>query len=238
MAENSSHNSGRPIVCYVSDRKALPAHHSASNILDRVLDKVRTTADAEADWIQIREKDLPTRELLNLVRAAIRIIEGMPRKPLVFVNDRIDIALGAGAAGAHLGRESAPVREAVRWCHAGNAPAEFLIGVSCHHIDEAREAEISGANYLFFGPVFDTPSKKSFGPPQGIEQLAQICRTIRIPVIAIGGVSEVNAAECIKAGAAGIAAIRLFQEPRDLMALRDSIAGLHRPAAAAPESSH
>jgi thiamine-phosphate pyrophosphorylase len=225
MADNSSHDSGRPIVCYVSDRKALAAPRPEGCVLD----KVRAAVDAQADWIQIREKDLPTGELLNLVRGAIRAIEAAASRPFVIVNDRLDIALAARAGGAHLGRESIPVHEAVHWCRGGNAPAEFLIGVSCHHINEARDAEIAGASYLFFGPVFDTPSKKAFGPPQGIARLAHICQTVRIPVIAIGGVNEENAVECMKAGAAGIAAIRLFQEPSDPSALRDSIAALHRP---------
>jgi len=233
MIENPFLNSGSPIVCYVTDRNALAAPYPASSILE----KVRAAAHAQADWIQIREKDLPTGDLLNLAREAIRAIEGAATKPRVIVNDRLDIALAARVAGAHLGRESAPAREVVRWCRRGNAPAEFLIGVSCHDIDEAREAESSGVNYLFFGPIFDTPSKRSFGPPQGMAQLAEVCRAIRIPVIAIGGVNEENAAECVKAGAAGIAAIRLFQAPGDLGAIRDSIAGLHRLSTQAPESS-
>jgi thiamine-phosphate pyrophosphorylase len=224
MADHSSHNSGHPIVCYVTDRKAFAGPCLRSELLE----KARAAADAQADWIQIREKDLPAADLLSLVREAVRAVKESIDKPRVIVNDRIDIALAARAAGAHLGSESVALRDAVRWCRGGNAPDGFLIGVSCHHMDEAREAEISGANYLFFGPVFDTPSKRSFGSPQGPAQLAQICHAIRIPVIAIGGVNEKNAAECMKAGAAGVAAIRLFQEQKNLAALRASIDGLHR----------
>jgi thiamine-phosphate pyrophosphorylase len=127
----------------------------------------------------------------------------------------------------HLGGESVPVREVVRWCRSGNAPAGFLVGVSCHDLDQARDAESAGASYVFFGPVFDSPAKRAFGPPQGVARLAEACRAVRIPVIAIGGVNEENGADCIRAGAAGIAAIRLFQEPREPAALKEAVARMH-----------
>ena len=145
----------------------------------------------------------------------------------VIVNDRLDVALAAGAAGVHLGGESVPAREVVRWCRRRNAPAGFLIGVSCHSLEEAREAEDSGASYVFFGPVFETPSKKKFGPPQGIARLGEACRAVRIPVIAIGGVNEGNVAECLRAGAAGIAAIRMFQESSEAETLKRAIKRIH-----------
>jgi thiamine-phosphate pyrophosphorylase len=126
----------------------------------------------------------------------------------------------------HLGEESVPVREVVSWCRSGNAPAKFLIGASCHSMDQAREAEDSGASYIFFGPVFDTPSKRTFGAPQGVARLHEVCRAVRLPVIAIGGVNEENGAECIRAGAAGIAAIRLFQEALDAEEIRRRVARL------------
>ena len=223
MTESSSCSSVGPVVCYVTDRKALAACAMPSKLSD----KIRAAAAARADWIQIREKDLPTAELFTLAREATQTTGKISARPLIIVNDRLDVALAAQAAGVHLGRESISVRDTVRWCRAGNAPDKFLIGVSCHGIDEAQEAENSGANYVFFGPVFDTPSKRSYGSPQGIAQLAQVCRSVRIPVIAIGGVNEENSVECLKAGARGIAAIRLFQEPVDLTALRNSIARLH-----------
>jgi len=146
----------------------------------------------------------------------------------VIVNDRLDVALAAGAAGVHLGGGSMPAGEVVRWCRGGNAPAEFLVGVSCHSFEETREAEAAGANYAYFGPVFETPSKTPFGPPQGIARLAEVCRSVRLPVIAIGGVNEENGAECLRAGATGVAAIRLFQEARDAAELAAQVARLHR----------
>ena len=110
---------------------------------------------------------------------------------------------------------------------AGNAPHDFLAGVSCHSLDDARQAEAAGANYLFFGPVFETPAKKQFGAPQGIEKLAEACRAVKIPVIAIGGMSGPRSIECLRTGASGIAAIRMFQEPRDPTALRSAVEQIH-----------
>ena len=122
------------------------------------------------------------------------------------------MALAAGAAGVHLRGDSVPASVAVRWLSETGAPAGFLVGVSCHSREDAIKAEAAGANYVFFGPVFDTPAKRKFGAPQGIARLADVCRSVQIPVIAIGGIDESNAVECLRAGSAGIAAIRMFQE--------------------------
>jgi thiamine-phosphate diphosphorylase len=194
-----------------------------------LLEKIRAAAQAGVDWIQIRENDLPARELLALVREAVSIMQLSAGKTLVIVNDRLDVALAAGAAGIHLGGESAPAQEVVRWCRAGNAPAGFRIGVSCHNVQETHEAESAVADYALFGPIYDTPSKRSHGAPQGIARLKEVCAAVRIPVIAIGGVNEENAPECIRAGAAGIAAIRMFQEAKSTQALAEAVALLRRP---------
>jgi thiamine-phosphate pyrophosphorylase len=201
-----------PIVCYVTDRKSLGEGDGGEGVLD----KIRAAAAAGVDWVQIREKDLCGRDLLALAREAVAG-EGAAQ---VIVNDRLDVALAAGAAGVHLGRESLGARDVVRWCRGGNAAAEFVVGVSCHSLQEAREAESAGANYIFFGPVFDTPSKRGMGEPRGVARLAEIRGSVAIPVVAIGGVSEKNARECIRAGAAGVAAIRMFQEARDGAAMK------------------
>jgi thiamine-phosphate pyrophosphorylase len=208
-----------PIICYVTDRKSPGVGEGGEGVLG----KIRAAVAAGVDWVQIREKDLSGRDLLALAREAVAG-RGLAR---VIVNDRLDVALAAGAAGVHLGRESLSARDVVRWCRSGNAPAEFLIGVSCHGLEEAREAESAGASYIFFGPVFDTPSKRGMGEPQGVARLAEICRSAAIPVVAIGGVSERNAGECIRAGAAGIAAIRMFQQARDGAAMEAVIERLH-----------
>jgi thiamine-phosphate pyrophosphorylase len=208
----------KPIVCYVTDRKAIGSGDAVRSLTERI----RLAAAAGVDWVQIREKDLGAKDLLALVMHAVAC--GTAK---VIVNDRLDVALAAGAAGVHLGRESAPVAEVARWRRGGNAPPEFLMGVSCHSLEDVREAEAEGASYVFFGPVFETPSKRPFGPPQGIARLAEVCGQVRIPVIAIGGVDEKNAAECFRAGAAGIAAIRLFQENVEPKNLQDRMKRLH-----------
>jgi thiamine-phosphate pyrophosphorylase len=209
-----------PVICYVTNRKSLAAGHPATNLIARI----EAAITAGANWVQIREKDLPARDLFELARAAVR---AAATRAAVFVNDRLDVALAAGAAGVHLGGESLRARDVIRWCRGGNAPPEFRIGVSCHRLEEAREAEDAGADYAFFGPIFDTPAKRAFGEPQGIAKLAEVCSAVGIRVIAIGGVGASNGAECIRAGASGIAAIRMFQEATDEAALLETIARLH-----------
>ncbi len=199
----------------MTDRKSLGVGEGGEGVLG----KIRAAAATGVDWVQIREKDLCGRDLLALAREAVAGC-GSTR---VIVNDRLDVARAARAAGVHLGRESLSARDVVRWCRSGNAPADFMIGVSCHSLQEAREAESAAANYIFFGPVSDTPSKRGMGEPQGVARLAEICRGVTIPVVAIGGITERNAGECVRAGAAGIAAIRMFQEARDVEATKEMI---------------
>jgi thiamine-phosphate pyrophosphorylase len=94
-------------------------------------------------------------------------------------------------------------------------PHGFIVGVSCHSLEAAKSAASSGADYIFFGPVFATPSKAAFGSPQGLERLTEVCRSVNIPVLAIGGITRANISACFSAGASGIAAIRLFQDSAD-----------------------
>jgi thiamine-phosphate pyrophosphorylase len=204
-----------PIICYVTDRKSLGEGGGGAGVLRKICAAIA----AGVDWVQIREKDLSGRDLLRLARGAVAAAGGAR----VIVNDRVDVALAAGAAGVHLGRESLGARDVVSWCRGGNAPADFVVGVSCHSLEDAREAESAGAAYIFFGPVFDTPSKRGMGEPQGVARLGEICRGVMIPVLAIGGVGEDNTAECIRAGTAGIAAIRMFQDARDPAALKNVV---------------
>jgi thiamine-phosphate pyrophosphorylase len=229
----------RRLLCYVTDRNSLPTLRAGHPDL-RVLDKIRGAIDAGVDWVQIREKDLPAGKLLTLVERAIQATQDRVRNNIglatgshfqrvqtkVIVNDRLDVALAASAGGVHLGKESVALGEVVRWCRGGNAPREFLIGASCHTLTEAREAEKAGVSYLIFGPIFDTPSKRAFGRPLGIAELSAVCAAARIPVLAIGGVDMRNARECFLAGAAGIAAIRMFQEAREANELKSAIDSL------------
>ena len=211
-----------PLVFYVTDRKNL-----VQGTVANLLESVRRAAIAQVDFVQVREKDLPTGELLRLVREAVGITKQIGSAS-VLLNDRLDVALAAEASGVHLGGESLPVAELIPWCRAGNAPADFVVGVSCHTIEQAREAERAGASYAFFGPVFDTPSKRSYGSPQGLERLREVSSAVGMPVIAIGGVNDSTAAECIKAGAAGIAAIGWIQKTTDVKALAACVSAIHQ----------
>ena len=210
-------------MCYVSDGKSLGPANRVGNVIARI----QNALAVQADWIQIREKDLAARELLALTRGALVAATGRDPAARVMVNERLDIALAAGAAGVHFGAESLPACDVVHWLRGAQTPADFRVGVSCHSVDQAIQAQEDGASYIFFGPVFDTPAKRVFGAPQGIPSLRKVCRAVRIPVIAIGGVSGDNGADCISAGAAGIAAIRWFQETDDTAALRQAIDRLH-----------
>jgi thiamine-phosphate pyrophosphorylase len=215
----------KPIVCYVTDRSSYPAEKS----VQRVLERIRDAAEAGVDWIQIREKDLSSGFLFALVRDAIsqtRRVRGAQTR--VIVNDRLDVAIACGADGLHLGHASVPPQNAIRWCRGGGTPKEFIVGVSCHSLDDARAAEDAGADYVFFGPVFDSPSKRKFGAPQGAERLREITQALRIPAIAIGGVNAGNARECVNAGAAGVAAIREFQDSAAHDRARKFVEAVHR----------
>lgn len=198
----------------MTDRRALQGaqDHSAECSeppASLLLEAIHTASTAGVDWIQIREKDLAGRALAKLVRGAVADTRGTVTR--ILVNGRLDVALAAGAQGIHIGETSLPVEAVAEWRRSAGRP-EFQIGVSCHSLERAREAERGGADYLFFGPVFATPSKAAFGPPQGIELLRGVCSSVGIPVLAIGGITLENARSCIAAGAAGIAAIRLFQQ--------------------------
>jgi thiamine-phosphate pyrophosphorylase len=157
-----------------------------------------------------------TREALHRVSKQAGRAKGGTR---ILVNDRLDVALAEQAGGVHLGENSLPVQEAKRLLEASLAvksvPPDFLAGVSCHSLEAAQSAALAGADYIFFGPVFATPSKAAYGAPQGLERLAELCTSVAIPVLAIGGITLGNAPACFSAGAAGIAAIRLFQDSAD-----------------------
>lgn len=177
---------------YITDRQAAGGP-------DALLAIIRRNA-ALVDWVQVREKDLPARELADLVRAAVAT------GARVLVNDRVDIALACGAHGVHLPSGAIAPREVRRV-----TLQPFTIGVSCHSVEDVRLAEREGADFVVFGPVFYTASKARYGKPQGLTKLAEAAAAVRIPVLALGGVNEENTADCLNAGAEGIAGITLFQ---------------------------
>ncbi len=185
----------RPLLYLVTDRSILP-HTELIRLLEEA-------AAAGIDLIQIREKDLMDRELCLTVGEAVRRLQKHPVR--ILVNDRFDIALACGAHGVHLAANSLPadvVRRQVR--------EDLLIGVSAHSLDEVRLAAEQGADFTVLGPVFETPSKRNYGPPLGLEPLRRACPTQRLPILAIGGIDLSRIALVRDAGCAGIAAIRLF----------------------------
>lgn len=169
-----------------------------------LLETVERQLRAGVDYLQIREKDLTGRDLLELTRAILSLPNPVNTK--VLINGRIDIALATGAAGVHLPSGSFGPKE-VR----SIAPPDLVVAVSTHNSEEVTAAEQAGADFAVFGPVFSTPSKVSCGCPQGLEALGSICRSVSMPVLALGGIALDNAAACIEHGAAGIAGISLFQ---------------------------
>jgi thiamine-phosphate pyrophosphorylase len=214
------------LLCYVTDRRSLAGNESG-DLQKALLLKIEDAAAAGVDWIQIREKDLSGRDCASLTREALRRAAksqaGTAARTRIIVNDRLDVALTENAGGVHLGEKGLPVAEARRLVAERGERNDFVVGVSCHSLEAARSATRDGADYLFFGPVFATPSKAAFGAPQGLEPLATVCREVSIPVLAIGGVTLENASACLAAGASGIAAIRLFQDTQDISSLAQSL---------------
>jgi thiamine-phosphate pyrophosphorylase len=220
-ARNHSAAQQTPILCYVTDRRGVnPAARKGRTAA--LLTKIQEAISAGVDWVQLREKDLSAKDLSSLTREALRCSAAVERgaaRTRIFVNDRVDVALAERAGGVHLGENSLrpdEVKQLLQSSPAGQAVASnFLVGVSCHSLESVQRAAKGGAYYIFFGPVFATPSKAQYGSPQGLARLAEVCRSVSIPVIAVGGISVENAKSCIAAGAQGIAAIRLFQDATD-----------------------
>jgi thiamine-phosphate pyrophosphorylase len=170
---------------------------------------ISLAAEAGCQLIQIRERDLPARDLLRFVQAAVSIAHSYKTK--VLVNERMDIALAAGADGVHLRTSSFSAREA-RKISRRFGMTDFLVSVSTHSMEEAVSAESAGADLVLFGPVWEPLSKKSVMAPAGLIKLQQVAAAVRIPVLALGGVERENYADALRQGAAGIAAISLFAE--------------------------
>jgi len=164
--------------------------------------------------VQVREKDLGAADLAVLCRRLRPLTLGA--EALLIVNDRVDVALAVGADGVQRTSTSLSVRDMI-----AVADKRLHIGASVHALQEAIDAESHGADWLVFGPVYDTPSKRAFGPPQGLARLEAVARAVGVPVIAIGGITPERVAEVRAAGAAGVAVISAILEadsPRDATA--------------------
>jgi thiamine-phosphate pyrophosphorylase len=184
-------------LCYITDRSGLQGRTLPLFLRDAI--------EAEVDMIQIREKDLGTRLLMELAKAAVSHAFGA--KTQIVINDRLDVAMASQSAGVHLGGQSLPA-----WRVREVAPDRLLIGVSCHSSEDVRKAEAEGASYALLGPIFETPSKRAYGPPVGLRILERAASQSVIPVYAIGGITSERARACFGAGARGIAGIRIFQD--------------------------
>lgn len=186
-------------VYLVTDRQLAP---------DRdVLRPVRQALDAGVRAVQLREKDMPPRELFYLARR-MRELTSEYGAALI-VNDRVDIAVAVRADGVHLGQKSMPPNEARSVVGPG-----MLIGVSAHGLTEALAAVGNGADFVTLGPIFHTVSKVGLGEPLGIDKLKTVCESVNAPVYAIGGIKREHISEVMLAGAAGIAVISaVFGQP-------------------------
>jgi thiamine-phosphate pyrophosphorylase len=194
---------------YITDRRQFPGDdHQRERLL---VAKIAECAAAGVEYIQLREKDLERRALEELVRKAMGVLGGSQTRLLI--NSRTDVALACGAHGVHLPANDLAASE-VRAIFARAGKSEPVIVVSTHSATEVASAEAHGASFAVFGPVFE---KTGSANREGLEQLRRICHRTEaaqppMPVWALGGITLENAQQCIAAGAAGIAAIRLFQE--------------------------
>jgi thiamine-phosphate pyrophosphorylase len=226
----------RCLLYYITDRTAFAADEPTRR--RQLLDKIAEAARAGIDYIQLREKDLPTRELEMLAREAAQVVRDArklapnpwPLTPALLINSHTDVALASGANGVHLRSDDitpSEVRAVWKECGAGApareiSPREPLIGISCHSLQEVKQSEADGATFAVFAPVFEKKEIRNANPA-GLTQLREASK-VKIPVLALGGVSLENAQACLQAGASGIAAIRLFQENN----IAETVAALRR----------
>lgn len=220
MAESCCLMSKSCVFYYITDRGAFAGDEAARR--KRLLHKIGEAARAGIDYVQLREKDLPSRDLERLASEAVGLLnayraETRELRTKLLINSRTDVALASGADGVHLrSHDISPHEVRNIWkkaeCRAGAHAREKqvqapLIGVSCHDAAETRKAASERAHFAVFAPVFE----KAGATPAGLNLLREACRA-KIPVLALGGVTVENARSCLEAGAAGIAGIRLFQE--------------------------
>jgi thiamine-phosphate pyrophosphorylase len=199
-----------PITYLITSGETTPQTTPGDKDFSRLLNLVAAAVAAHVNLLQLREKNLSTRVLYDLALQAVEITRGSNTRLLI--NDRADVARSVGAAGVHLtaGSIEAPV---IRRTFGD----DLLIGVSTHSLEEARAARDGRADFAVFGPVFETASKRAYGEPLGLEKLEQVTTPLApFPVLALGGVTLDNAAGCFRAGAAGVAAIRLMNDPSQL----------------------
>lgn len=208
-----------PIIYLITSGATNAQTTPTSEAFAAILNLVSAAVVARVSLIQLREKLLTARVLFELTTQAANITRGTQTKLLV--NDRADIARGAGADGVHLTEVSLQAG-VVRRTFGPN----FMIGVSTHSLEQARAARDDNADFAVWGPVFATDSKNAYGEPQGVPKLAEVALELDpFPIVALGGLQLDNVAECVVAGAKGIAGISLFQNVEELPTTVSSVRG-------------
>jgi len=204
------HNLQKPTIYLITSGETNLQTTPATDDFLKVLRLIEAAVSAGIGLVQIREKNLNSRVLFQLASSAAKIAEGSDTR--VLVNDRADIAAAAGVDGVHLTTHSLPT-EIIRHTFGD----DFLIGVSTHSPGEAVTARANGADFVVFGPVFETPSKSGYREPAGLDQLRKVAAQVAgWPVLALGGVNLKRVGACLEAGAQGVAAIRMFSDPAQL----------------------
>ena len=199
-----------PISYLITSGATTSRSNPASKDFQHIIALVRAATKAGVSLIQLREKNLTARALFDLTVRCAAITRGTDTRLLV--NDRADIARAAHADGVHLTARSIEARIIRR-----TFGTDFLIGVSTHTLAEARAARDGGADFAVFGPIFDTESKRAYGPPVGVESLRVAAQSLSpFPMIALGGITLENAWDVFSAGAKGVAAIRLFSDAQNI----------------------
>ena len=192
----------RPLVYYITDRSVFSGNESSRR--ERLLAKITEAANCGVDFIQLREKEMDIRELERLAADCVRTVRQASSRIRLLINSRIDVAIAVGADGVHI-----PSGDIFPDVAKRLLPQACTVAASCHSVEEVSAA-VGHVDFVVFGPVFgkkDSPQSNA----TGLDGLREACR-LNIPVLALGGVTLENAAACLQAGAAGIAAIRLFQE--------------------------
>ena len=193
---------------YITDRNVLPGNEATRQL--HLLEKISEAARAGVDYIQLREKDLPARDLEALASKAVRIVRETGNRTKLLINSRADVALAVNAHGVHLRSDDISPREiAAMQTRAEERSIALLVAVSCHNADDVRRAESEGASFAVLAPIF---GKQGLSLPSLGPEPLKIASLGKLPIFALGGITLENARACQEAGATGIAAIRLFQE--------------------------
>ena len=203
------------LLYYITDRSAFDGSEADRRIA--LLRRIAEAAGAGVDYIQLREKDLPARELEFLAHEAVRAVRDNSQTTRLLINSRTDIALACGADGVHLPGDDLPASEVrTLWMKSSDKPP--VIGVSAHSVADVRLAESHGASFAVLAPIFEKVQTEAEGI--GVGLLREACSGLtsalgangdRFSVLALGGVNVENTEACLAAGASGVAGIRLFQ---------------------------